>query len=118
MPRLRGGFPGRFAHGRRPAHLATADDRMGRIRACSRTGRRRHAATQVLLRAAPVAGVAAGPDVGLDVDRQLGYLLGGTAALGMALTRSRAGKLDDDVLTGHPGVGTSVWKNAARASIP
>jgi hypothetical protein len=63
-------------------------------------------------------GRCGGPDVGLDVDRQLGYLLGGTAALVMALTRSRAGKLDDDVLTGHPGVGTSVWKNAARASIP
>ena len=41
-----------------------------------------------------------GHDVGLDVDHQLGYLLGGSAALVMALPRSRAGKLDDDVLTG------------------
>jgi hypothetical protein len=115
--RLPGPVRTRTASGSPAPCRATAHDRMGRIRACSRTGRRRHAATQVLLRAAPVAGVAAGPDVGLDVDRQLGYLLGGTAALVMALTRSRAGKLDDDVLTGHPGVATSVWKNAARASI-
>ena len=55
---------------------------------------------QVLLRAAPAAGLAAGHDVGLDVDHQLGYLLGGSAALVMALPRSRAGKLDGDVLTG------------------
>jgi hypothetical protein len=49
---------------------------------------------QVLLRAAPAAGVAAGHDVGLDVDHQLGYMFGGTAALVTALTRSRAAKLD------------------------
>jgi hypothetical protein len=95
---------------------ATADDRMGRIQACSRTGRRRNAATQVLLGAAPAAGVAAGHDVGLDVDHQLGYLLGGTAALVMALTRSRAGKLDDDVLTGHLAWGRACGRTR-RASI-
>lgn len=55
--------------------------------------------------------------VGLDVDHQLGYRLGCTAALVMVLPGSRAGKLDGDVVTGHPGVGTSVRKYAALASI-
>lgn len=38
-------------------------------------------------------GRCGGHDVGLDVDHQLGYLLGRTAALVMALPRSRVGKL-------------------------
>jgi hypothetical protein len=62
---------------------------------------------RVLLRAAPAAGVAAGHDVGLDVDHQLGYLLGRTAALVMVLPRSRAGKLDGDVVTGHLAWGSA-----------
>jgi hypothetical protein len=116
--RLPGPVRTRTASGSPAPCRATAHDRMGRDSGLFSNREAAQRGHQVLLRAAPVAGVAAGPDVGLDVDRQLGYLLGGTAALGMALTRSRAGKLDDDVLTGHPGVGTSVWKNAARASIP
>ena len=89
---------------------------MGRIQACSRIGRRRNAATRCSCAPRQPWAAAAGHDVGLDVDHQLGSMLGGTAALVMALTRSRAGKLDDDVLTGHLAW-TSVWKNAARASI-
>jgi hypothetical protein len=114
--RLPGPVCTRTASGSPAPCRAAADDRMGRIRACSRTGRRRNTATRCSC-AAPAAGVAAGPDVGLDVDRQLGSMLGGSAALVMALTRSGAGKLDGRRLGWTPGVGTSVWKNAARASI-
>jgi hypothetical protein len=56
---------------------------------------------QVLLRAAPAAGVAAGHDVGLGVAHRLDYLVGRTAPLMMALPRSQAGKLDGGVVTGH-----------------
>jgi hypothetical protein len=48
--------------------------------------------------------------VGLDVDHRLGYLLGRTAALVMALPRSRAGKLDGDVLL-------DTWRGDQRVEV-
>jgi hypothetical protein len=76
MPWPRGGFPGRFAHGRHPAHLRLAGPQLMTEWVGFRLVSNREAAQrghQVLLRAAPAC-VAAGHDVGLDVDHQLGYL--------------------------------------------